>query len=227
MIIKYVKRFKLVIVSLILYLIVFIVNREIFFSALETLKMFLLEMAEILPAIIIITGLLSVYVPPAMIMKNFGDKSGIKGKIISFVIGAVSAGPIYAAFPVSLMLLKKGASVSNIVIILSSWATVKLPMLLFEIKFLGLQFSLTRYVLTVAAILGMSYAMDKVVKKEQIDYSAADVDLVSDETSQEEISEILGKLPGLNCRRCGYQSCRDFAIAIYKDKEKVENCLIS
>ena len=43
-------------------------------------------------------------------------------------------------FPIGKSLLSKGASITNIVIILSSWAVIKVPMLANEAKFLGSRF---------------------------------------------------------------------------------------
>jgi uncharacterized membrane protein YraQ (UPF0718 family) len=62
-------------------------------------------------------------------------------------------------------LLKKGASISNIVIILSAWAVIKVPMLANEAKFLGVNFMAVRWVLTVTAIFVMAYMVGKIVKK--------------------------------------------------------------
>lgn len=126
------------------------------------------EMIQIMPVIFILTSLIEAWVPKETIIKGFGEDSGVRGWILSFVLGSVSAGPIYAAFPISKMLLGKGASVSNIVIILSSWAVVKIPMLANEAKFLGPRFMVTRWVLTTIAIFTMAYIVSKVVEKEDI-----------------------------------------------------------
>ncbi|MCK5764148.1 MAG: hypothetical protein KAH05_08515 [Clostridiales bacterium] len=79
-----------------------------------------------------------------------------KGYFFSFVIGSISAGPIYASFPIVKLLMKKGVSVGNTVIIISSWAVIKVPMLINEVKFLEFEFMALRWVLTIAAILIMS-----------------------------------------------------------------------
>jgi ferredoxin len=79
-----------------------------------------------------------------------------------------SACPIYAAFPVCKMLLKKGASVSNIVVMLSTWAVIKIPMLANEAKFLGPKFMVMRWVLTTFSIFTMAYITSKIVKKEDM-----------------------------------------------------------
>lgn len=129
---------------------------------------YVIEMFQIMPVIFILTSLIEAWVPRETIIKGFGEGSGYRGSILSFLLGSVSAGPIYAAFPVSKMLLSKGASVSNIVIILSSWAVVKIPMLANEAKFLGPRFMVTRWILTTIAIFMMAYIVSKIVKKEDI-----------------------------------------------------------
>lgn len=101
-------------------------------------------------------------------MEYLGDESGLKGSFISILLGSISAGPIYAAFPVCKTLLKKGASVSNIVIILSAWAVIKIPMLANEAKFLSPKFMATRWIFTTISIIIMAYIVSKVVKKEDI-----------------------------------------------------------
>ncbi|BDR66496.1 hypothetical protein K144316041_07060 [Clostridium tetani] len=126
------------------------------------------EMFQIMPVIFILTSLIEAWVPRETIIKGFGEGSGFKGSILSFILGSFSAGPIYAAFPVCKMLLKKGASISNIVIILSSWAVVKVPMLANEAKFLGFKFMGIRWILTTISIFIMAYIMSKLINNNDI-----------------------------------------------------------
>lgn len=63
---------------------------------------------------------------------------------------------------------KKGPCVQNIVIILSSWAVLKIPMLLNEAKFLGPQFMALRWVLTVISIIVFSWIMNKIIKEQDM-----------------------------------------------------------
>jgi ferredoxin len=65
-------------------------------------------------------------------------------------------------------LLGKGASIPNIVIILSAWAVIKVPMLANEAKFLGVNFMMIRWVLTVIAIFVMAYITGMLVKKKDL-----------------------------------------------------------
>lgn len=129
---------------------------------------YLIEMFEVLPVIFLLTVALEVLVPKKWIMKHFGEKSGFLGNILSFILGSISAGPIYAAFPISKMLLSKGASVPNIVIILSSWAVIKVPMLANEAKFLGVSFMGMRWILTVMAIMLMAWVTGKILSRKEL-----------------------------------------------------------
>lgn len=162
------KKHKILILAIISYLGVFIYDSSLVMVALEGSKYYFLEMLQILPAVFILTSMIQTWVPTSVIMKYFGNGSGIKGISISLLIGSLSAGPIYAAFPVCQTLLKKGASIKNIVIILSAWAVIKVPMLINEVKFLGFQYMLVRWVLTLIAILIMATIVDRVVKREDL-----------------------------------------------------------
>ena len=98
----------------------------------------------IMPVIFLLTTLIEAWVPKEMIMEHLGDESGLKGALISLLLGSVSVGSIYVAFPVCKTLFKKGASISNIVVILSAWAVIKIPMLANEAKFLSPKFMAIR-----------------------------------------------------------------------------------
>ena len=39
-----------------------------------------------------------------------------------------------------------------------------------------------------------------------------------------ELKEIENELPGLDCSRCGYDSCREFARAIHEGEEEIDGC---
>jgi len=126
------------------------------------------EMLIIMPVILLLTSLIEAWVPKKTIQNTLGEDAGVKGYIFSFLLGSFSAGPIYAAFPVCKALLKKGARISNIVIILSAWAVIKVPMLANEAKFLGAKFTLIRWILTTKSIFSMAYCMSEIVKKEDV-----------------------------------------------------------
>ncbi|SHE88294.1 permease [Alkalibacter saccharofermentans] len=163
-----VKGNKLLFAVVLLYMGMFAVSPDKAFISVNNSVYYLIEMFQVLPVIFLFTVVLEALVPKKIIMESFGEDSGWKGKIYSLVLGSISAGPIYAAFPVCKTLLGKGASITNIVIVLSSWAVIKIPMLANEVKFLGIEFMAARWVLTVGAILIMAQIMSKAVKRKDL-----------------------------------------------------------
>lgn len=159
-----IKRNKTVFGVAFLYLVLFVFSPEKAFASVNNSVYYLVEMFQVLPVIFLLTVVIEALVPKKTIMNSFGEGSGWRGKVYSLILGSISAGPVYAAFPVCKTLLGKGASITNIVIVLSSWAVIKVPMLANEVKFLGVEFMAARWVLTVGAILVMAQITSKVVK---------------------------------------------------------------
>ncbi len=166
--INIIKKNKLPVTVAVIYLVLAIVQTDKAATAFSNSLYYFVEMLEILPVIFLLTVSIEVLVPKEWIMKNFGENSGAIGYILSLVLGSISAGPIYAAFPICKTLLKKGASIGNVVIILSAWAVVKVPMLANEAKFLGSKFMGVRWILTVIMIFIMGFIMNKLVKSKDI-----------------------------------------------------------
>lgn len=125
---------------------------------------YLKEMALIMPPVFILMGLIEVWVPKDKIQKWLGHGSGLKGGVISVLFGSLPTGPLYAAFPMTASLLKKGASVTNMVLFLGSWAALKIPQLIVEAKFLGLGFTGLRFILTLAALILIGLTMNRSFK---------------------------------------------------------------
>lgn len=121
---------------------------------------YLLEMLLFIPPIMVLVGLLDVWVPRRIVEQNVGQGSGIRGVAISILVATAAAGPLYAGFPVAAALLRKGCRLANVVIFLGTWATIKIPMLMMEIKFLGLPFALTRLSLTLPGIIAAGYLVE-------------------------------------------------------------------
>jgi len=178
-IIKLIKANLFAFLVLLAYLGLMIFDRNLALFSVKNSQYYLKEMITIMPPIFILTALLDLWVPKETILKYLGTGSKIKGIFLSFLLGGISAGPIYAAFPVCVMLHKKGASIRNIVIILSSWAVIKVPMLLNEVKFLGFQFMIVRWVLTVIAIIVFSWLTSIMVKDKDMPVEKNDLPLLT------------------------------------------------
>lgn len=125
---------------------------------------YLLEMIMILPAVMIIMGLFSVFVSKEMVVRYMGKTSGVKGILLSLFVGALPTGPLYVAFPLAAALRSKGASISNIVVFLSAWACIKIPQELVELQFLGAGFMLARLTLTVIFVAIMAVFIERLIE---------------------------------------------------------------
>lgn len=120
-----------------------------------------------LTPIFICIGLLDVWIEKETMIKIMGEKSGVEGTLIAFLLGGVTAVPLYALLPVVGMLLKKGCSLFNILIFLCSSTSIRIPLLLFEISSLGWKFTFIRFILNVFIIIIISYIIQKVVTENE------------------------------------------------------------
>jgi len=125
-------------------------------------------MAFVIPPVFILLGLLDIWVPKETMIKFMGEGSGIKGVILSIIIGSAAAGPLYGAFPVAAVFMKKGVKFTNILIFIGAWSTTKIPMLLFEISALGKTFALTRLAIDIPGIIIIAYILAAFISKDEI-----------------------------------------------------------
>jgi len=126
---------------------------------------FLKEMILALPVMFILVGLFDVWVSKEKVQKHIGEASGFKGIMLIMLLAFLQAGPLYAAFPVAYILWKKGTSSRNIFIYLSSASIAKIPMLAFEIGFLGIKFSLLRIIISIPIFIIFGIIMGKYFDK--------------------------------------------------------------
>ncbi len=126
------------------------------------------EMILVIPPIFVLLGLLDVWVPREMMVKYMGEGSGLKGIILALFLGSAAAGPLYGAFPVAAVFMKKGARFFNILIFLGAWSTTKLPMFLFEMSALGARFALTRLLVDIPGIIIIAKLLSLFVSQDEI-----------------------------------------------------------
>ncbi len=132
-------------------------------------------MIMVIPPIFLLLGLLDVWVPRETLVRFMGERSGLKGKAIAFALGSAAAGPLYGAFPIAAVLMRKGASFENVLIFIGAWSTTKIPMFLFEMRSLGVRFALSRLAVDILGIALIALTMKALIPKEEIDriYEAA------------------------------------------------------
>lgn len=165
---KIIKRYRIAILVLIGLGILYIINNDLGSKAADTTLYSLKEMAMVIPPIFILLGLLDVWVAKETMMKYMGEGSGLKGILIAIFIGSAAAGPLYGAFPIAAVFMKKGVKFSNILIFIGAWSTTKIPMILFEVASLGLKFALTRLLIDIPGIIIIAYILSKLISKEEV-----------------------------------------------------------
>lgn len=157
------KRWRLPLVSLLIVLPFAFWKPEFGRKALSLLGENILVVLGILPPVFILLGLFDVWIPRERVAPHMGEDSGLKGTVLSVLLGACSAGPLYIAFPVAEVMLRKGTSLRNVFVFIGAWSTMRIPMILFEIQNLGAVFGLTRYFVSLVGILLMALLMDRVL----------------------------------------------------------------
>lgn len=164
---KMISRYKVFLLLALANIIIGLIMPGIGLKSLDLTRANLLEMMSVIPPIFILLGLLDVWVDRSTMIRLTGNGSGLKGVLIAFLMGSAAAGPLYAAFPVAGMMLKKGSSLMNVFIFIGAWSTTKIPMLTFEAASLGLPFTLTRMALSVIGILAIALISQKSLNPEQ------------------------------------------------------------
>lgn len=163
------KRYRAFIIVIIMMTILTIINRQIGFEALSISAYSFKEMLLVIPPVFVLLGLLDVWVPRETMVKYMGEGSGLKGILLAILIGSAAAGPLYGAFPVAAVLMKKGVKFSNILIFIGAWSTTKIPMFLFEMAALGAKFAFTRLLIDIPGIIIIAYVLSKLLSKDEIE----------------------------------------------------------
>jgi uncharacterized membrane protein YraQ (UPF0718 family) len=127
----------------------------------------ILTMIAIIPPVFILLGLFDVWVPRETIISMLGERSGIKGALLAFFLGSAAAGPLYGAFPIAAVMMKKGAGLMNVFIFIGAWSTAKIPMFLFESNALGYRFSVSRLFISIIGIVFISFILNKSLSKKE------------------------------------------------------------
>lgn len=131
-------------------------------SLMFTLNNFLNFLFTLTPVFICI-GLMDVWVEKKAMLEIMGEGSGIRGMLVSFLLGVVTAVPLYALLPVAGMLLKKGGKLSNVLIFICSCTSIRIPLLLFEVSSLGMKFTVIRFVTNIFIIILIAAIIDRML----------------------------------------------------------------
>jgi uncharacterized membrane protein YraQ (UPF0718 family) len=163
-----VRRYRLLLVCLFFNFLLLLYNPLIGLDAIDLTVENLNQMLVVIPPIFILLGLMDIWVPKETMIKLMGKDSGILGISIAFLLGSLSAGPLYAAFPVAGVLMKKGSRLFNVLIFIGAWSTTKIPLLLFEVTTMGWRFMVARFILDIFGIVVIAYITESMITNGEI-----------------------------------------------------------
>lgn len=166
---KWIKRYRIFLIVFLTMIILTIWNQKLGIKAFTITGNSIKEMLLVIPPIFILLGLLDVWVPKETMVKYMGEGSGLKGILLAIFIGSAAAGPLYGAFPVAGVFMKKGVKFMNILIFIGAWSTTKIPMFLFEMASLGNQFAMTRLLIDIPGIIIIAFILSKIINKNEVE----------------------------------------------------------
>lgn len=160
-----VNRYKLFFIVLVILILVIIFEKNTGMKAFNNTKDSFLQMLSVLPPIMVLLGLMDEWISRESMMKYMGEESGIMGIAIAIAFAVFAAGPMYAAFPFTAVLLKKGVKFTNVIIFMNAWCVIKISTLLFEISSLGYKFTFYRLLIDFVGVIIMGYLVNYFVMK--------------------------------------------------------------
>jgi len=165
---KFINKNKFLVLSIIMLIVISFIDMKLTYTAFENTWGQLSVMLMIVPPIFILIGLFDVWIPRETIIKLMGEKSGVKGMALAFFLGAFSAGPTTAAFPIAMIMIKKGAKYSNVLFFLMVWSSLKLPIVFFQITTIGLKLStIINVTMLIVFIIG-AIVSEKLLSKDEL-----------------------------------------------------------
>ena len=101
----------------------------------------------------VIVGYVNVLSPQDLVQAWIGPESGWRGLVLAEGVGMVLPGGPYVVFPLIAVLYGAGAGLGPAVTMITSWATLALVSVTFELPFMGWRFSAVRWGLALACPL--------------------------------------------------------------------------
>jgi uncharacterized membrane protein YraQ (UPF0718 family) len=138
----------LVVVAGILLVIAYWQGRSLPLAGLQAAGNTLWRNLPLLLVSFIIAGLVQVLIPRELISGWLGTHSGIKGIIISSIVGGLIPGAPVAVFPVVGALYKGGASLGAVVSFITAWSLWSVSRLPLEIALIDPKAAIIRYGIT-------------------------------------------------------------------------------
>lgn len=126
-------------------------------------------MLKILPFAFVLIALFEVWCKRETVEKHLGQNCGYKGYLWALLLGGITIGGLFVAFPLAYSLHKKGASLKVIFSFLGFAGVCRIPMTLFEASFLGIKFTIIRITTAIIVMLISGILLGNYLEKR--DYS--------------------------------------------------------
>ena len=110
-------------------------------------------MLGIIPGAFILIGLFEVWVKRETVERHLGEGSDFRGYLWVILLASTTVGGLYLAFPVAYALYSKGAKLSVIFTYLGAAAICRIPMAIFEASFLGVKFTVIRWLVSLPLVV--------------------------------------------------------------------------
>lgn len=130
----------------------------------QNLWQYLKTMLLLLPPVFVLIGLFEVWVKQETIEKHFGESHGISAWFWLILLSATTVGGLYVSLPLGYTLYKKGTRLRLIFGFLGFSTVCRIPMTFFEASFLGLKFTLIRYIVALPLIIISSIILERLLK---------------------------------------------------------------
>lgn len=159
------KKYKsifLPLVTLLVTVIIYLINHD---KGIQVAVLFFKTCKSTIPILLLMFLLLSFLkfgMDTNKLQENVNKRNGISNIIFAYLFGTLVSGPIYPGFTLSKILLQGGVKIKIIVVMLSVWATLKIPMLPYELKILGSKLCIIRWIITGVTIMFLSIVCEKV-----------------------------------------------------------------
>lgn len=114
---------------------------------------FTLSMLKILPGAFILIGLFQVWISKERVEKHLGEDSSVMSFVWVLLLAGTTVGGLYVAFPVAWALYEKGARLQVILAYIGFAAVCRIPMIVFEISFMGVKFTMVRLLVSIPLVV--------------------------------------------------------------------------
>jgi len=125
----------------------------------------LLQMMKLLPCAFLLIALFDVWVKRETVQRHLGRSSGLRGYLWAVLLGGMTIGGMYLAFPVAYTLSRKGARLSVVFAYVGFAGLCRIPMTTFEATFMGGLFTAVRLGVSIPLVVIASHVMGKVLER--------------------------------------------------------------